>query len=155
MKNLKSTAHMSIYALLCGLLALTGVSARAMIHGGATPASINTADLKMMDTQTIDNKELFYKEQRIGNISYADSTATRYIVWMWVDDDYRNRGCGRFALQAIENSARSKGLKRLELNAVPQSVSFYQNYGFQEMGDQDNTMTKELACTSQKDRIEF
>ncbi|MBD2866422.1 MULTISPECIES: GNAT family N-acetyltransferase [Paenibacillus] len=58
---------------------------------------------------------------------------------LWVDEPYRHQGYGTRLLQAIEDTARSKGADFLKLNTFGfQAPEFYKKHGFQLLFEIDN-----------------
>ena len=57
------------------------------------------------------------------------------IRYIWVKDDYRNRGYGKALMNAAENEARSRGCRQIVLDTHSfQAPRFYQDLGFEIIG---------------------
>ena len=57
------------------------------------------------------------------------------IRYMAVDEEYRRRGIASKILQHLEDYARSKGARRISLNAREAAVNFYIHHEYQIIGD--------------------
>lgn len=52
------------------------------------------------------------------------------VAGIYVDPEAQGSGAGRVLLEAVEQLARSRGMKALELNATLNAVGFYERMGF-------------------------
>lgn len=68
---------------------------------------------------------------------------------IYVAPSVNGRGVGRELVVACETAARETGCARLELNATPNAIGFYQRLGYQARGTAVHTLPsgQTLACT--------
>lgn len=67
---------------------------------------------------------IVYPDKRIAHIDWASATPRRI-------------GLGRAMVQAVERDLKSRGYKRIELLAVPDSIPFWKRLGYQPEGEPD------------------
>jgi N-acetylglutamate synthase-like GNAT family acetyltransferase len=65
---------------------------------------------------------------------HLNSPEEAQVRYMAVDPAHQGSGLGRKILQALENRARSQGVKRIVLNSRANAVGFYARQGYETIG---------------------
>lgn len=66
-----------------------------------------------------------------GFVNYNGKRA--YIMNIYTDPDYRNRGIGMYVLHLLVTGCRERGVNQIQLNASKLGQPLYENYGFTSM----------------------
>ncbi len=92
------------------------------------------------------NVYCMWMDQRIVGISvFSRHSYAIYGNFLWVDENYRNKGIGTKLLQFIEIYAKNKGYKAIQGDSIStneKAHNFYIKHGAEKFGEYDNIYGK-------------
>ena len=78
-------------------------------------------------------------DERAPGFGFVDERTPE--VTIAVVPSRRGRGTGREMLTALLDRARADGYAQISLSAAPEQVAFYQQFGFETVGENDHAVT--------------